>query len=190
MTANNDAAMGVSGGPCAVPLVELLRTLPVDARHTWTDSDGVKATHWMPIGRYAHEAADCIDALKAERDELKHDVARALANHTADLERIEELERGLRITRSAWAQAADERAQRGSRIAALEAKLRELSGECAECDGLGVLPDELSEDGDAVCGACADIRALLSPNEAESMTTEQRTARDRLVNFTEDGEPV
>lgn len=40
------------------PLVELLRAIPVGYRAEWTDPDGVQATHYAPIGRYCHEAAD------------------------------------------------------------------------------------------------------------------------------------
>lgn len=49
--------------PCAVPMTELLRRLPSDARYVWTEVHGLKATHYVPVGRYSHEAAALIDAL-------------------------------------------------------------------------------------------------------------------------------
>ena len=40
-----------------VPLIELLRAVPVDACHNYTDQDGLRASHHIPVGRYCHEAA-------------------------------------------------------------------------------------------------------------------------------------
>lgn len=76
---------------CAVPLIELLDRIPANAVLRWTDLDGLKASHSMPIGKYAHEAAAAIRAqqktitelswdgryntLEAERDALKAELA-------------------------------------------------------------------------------------------------------------------
>lgn len=60
----------LSGGPCEVPLHEQLESIPKDARLTWTDLDGVKATHFVPIGMLAHRAAATIAALRKEVDGL------------------------------------------------------------------------------------------------------------------------
>lgn len=45
---------------CAVPLVELLRRIPVDYRAQWTDADGLQASHSAPVGMYCHQAADAL----------------------------------------------------------------------------------------------------------------------------------
>jgi hypothetical protein len=47
-----------------VPLHELLRTVPKDAR--LTIDDGPYSTHYIPVGRYCHEAVDDIERLQAE----------------------------------------------------------------------------------------------------------------------------
>lgn len=58
------------GTECAeVPLIELLRGIPNDARLTWTEPDGLKATHFVPVGIYAHRAADDLERLDRERAE-------------------------------------------------------------------------------------------------------------------------
>jgi hypothetical protein len=62
-----DTSAGLtSGGPCAVPLDELLQRVPPDARYTYTEPDGVKATHFIPIGRYAHEAVALLADLRGK----------------------------------------------------------------------------------------------------------------------------
>jgi hypothetical protein len=42
------------------PLVDSLRSVPIDYRAVWTDSDGVQATHFIPIGKHCHEAAEAL----------------------------------------------------------------------------------------------------------------------------------
>lgn len=77
---------GREAGARETPVQDLLRAIPKDQRLSWTDADGVKATHFCPIGTLAHKAATQIDALQ-------------------------------------------------SRIAALEAKLREVETECERLRG-------------------------------------------------------
>lgn len=60
-------------GPCAVPLTELLRKIPSAQRLMWTEEDGLKATHYVPVGRYAHEAADEIERLRTELAAVRED---------------------------------------------------------------------------------------------------------------------
>ena len=52
----------------AVPLTELLREIPREQRLVWTELDGLKATHYVPVGRYAHEAADEIERFGEVRE--------------------------------------------------------------------------------------------------------------------------
>lgn len=47
-----------------VPLVELLQRVPVDARLIWEESDGLQATHFVPIGSLAHKAAQALTDLR------------------------------------------------------------------------------------------------------------------------------
>jgi hypothetical protein len=54
----------------AVPLVELLARVPETARHIYTEPDGLKATHFIPVGRYCREAAARIAEL--ERDAARY----------------------------------------------------------------------------------------------------------------------
>jgi hypothetical protein len=49
-----------------VPLVELLQSVPANARLVIEESP--LCTRFVPVGRYMHEAADAIKALEAERD--------------------------------------------------------------------------------------------------------------------------
>ncbi len=72
--------------PCAVPLTELLRRIPKDARLTWKDADGVKAWHSVPIGRYAHEAADELDRRASPPAQTGEQVVRALVNALETIE--------------------------------------------------------------------------------------------------------
>jgi hypothetical protein len=58
----------------AVPLVELLARVPETARHIYTEPDGLKATHFIPVGRYCREAAARIAEL--ERDAARYRVLR------------------------------------------------------------------------------------------------------------------
>jgi hypothetical protein len=55
----------------AVPLTELLRQIPHAQRLEWTEPDGLKATHFVPVGRYAHEAAAEIVRLTKETNALR-----------------------------------------------------------------------------------------------------------------------
>jgi hypothetical protein len=54
----------------AGPLVELLEAIPADARLVWTEPDGLKATHHVPVGRYAREAAALLRSLAADARRL------------------------------------------------------------------------------------------------------------------------
>lgn len=67
---------------CEVPLVEQLRSVPEDYRTVraiqWAD-DGRETGHqFIPVGFLMHRAA-------AEIERLQHDVSKAMANHSADL---------------------------------------------------------------------------------------------------------
>ncbi len=66
----------MSNQPCAVPLIELLARIPADARYSYTETDGLKATHFIPVGRYAHEAVAELASLRRELAEVKADAAR------------------------------------------------------------------------------------------------------------------
>lgn len=57
-----------------VPLHELLREVPADARMVIDDADGM-GTQYIPVGRYCHEAADELERLteRAERAEAERD---------------------------------------------------------------------------------------------------------------------
>jgi len=50
---------------CEVPLEEQLLSIPKDARLVWTELDGLKATHFVPIGILAHKAATALLALRS-----------------------------------------------------------------------------------------------------------------------------
>lgn len=64
---------------CEVPLIEQLRDIPKDARLIWTESDGLQATHCVPIGNLAHEAADALErALPISCEDEVERVARAI----------------------------------------------------------------------------------------------------------------
>jgi hypothetical protein len=54
----------------AVPLVELLEAIPADARLVWTEPDGLKATHYVPVGKYAHDAAAMLRSLEKDAERL------------------------------------------------------------------------------------------------------------------------
>jgi hypothetical protein len=73
----------------AVPLVELLEAIPADARLVWTEPDGLKATHYVPVGKYAHEAAELLRALANDLSRARD----AIANCVVDRERLAD-ERG------------------------------------------------------------------------------------------------
>lgn len=45
---------------CQVPLLELLRAVPKDARLVIDDATMPFCTHYIPVGRYCHEAADAL----------------------------------------------------------------------------------------------------------------------------------
>ena len=52
----------------AVPLHELLATVPRDARLVIEDADG-KGTRFIPVGRYCHEAAEALRAALAQSEQ-------------------------------------------------------------------------------------------------------------------------
>lgn len=72
----------MTDGVNTVPLVELLRKVPKDARIAF--DDGPHSTYYCPIGRHCHEAADEIERLQAA---LSGDVERVLLMRSAEVGR-------------------------------------------------------------------------------------------------------
>lgn len=60
--------MSEENKPVRVPLVEHLARIPADARYVYTEDTGLRATHYIPIGRIAAEVADRIAQLGAALD--------------------------------------------------------------------------------------------------------------------------
>ena len=56
---------------CAeVPLLELLRRVPIDARHPQEYYAPLYGTQWHPVGSYCHRAADEIEKARADLELL------------------------------------------------------------------------------------------------------------------------
>lgn len=86
---------------CAtVPLIELLRKIPVAQRLEWTEPDGLKATHFVPVGRYAHEAADELE----HREKYAEQMNEVLKEN----ERLQEILKEAREMVEHWAGYASE----------------------------------------------------------------------------------
>ena len=57
---------------CKTPILDLLRRTPVDGRATHKEGEGVSLTyHMIPYGHHCHEAADEIERLNLENENLK-----------------------------------------------------------------------------------------------------------------------
>jgi hypothetical protein len=85
-----------SAGPAEVrPLVSddaaMIEAIPADARLVWTEPDGLKATHYVPVGKYAHEAAELLRALANDLSRARD----AIANCVVDRERLADERRSL-----------------------------------------------------------------------------------------------
>lgn len=92
-----------------------------------------------------------VDSLHSQR---QADIA-ALNLKDAEIARLRD---ELQASQCAERMSADIVKAQHERITAMESKLRELAGECAECDGFG---NVFEPNGDSTaCPDCADIRAL------------------------------
>jgi hypothetical protein len=101
----------------AAPLVELLEAIPADARLVWTEPDGLKATHHVPVGRYAREAAALLRSLAADAD-----AGRALWAHLIE-------------TRDAWGEYQDTFEELGLLEKVVISKDTPAEDRCEDCDG-------------------------------------------------------
>lgn len=80
---------------CAVPLIELLRRIPKDYRAQWEQEPYHHCS--SPVGLHCHEAADALEAAKAENKRLREALLTAakrvdsdafyLRGHGSDVER-------------------------------------------------------------------------------------------------------
>jgi hypothetical protein len=156
----------------AVPLVELLEAIPADARLVWTEPDGLKATHYVPVGKYAHEASVLLRALANDLSRARD----AIANCVVDRERLadergslakdaERLELALATERGKL-EKADAVADELAKDAARYRYLRDGTESCIE---MAVFPCALDEfgrgRGNALCDEVLDaaIDAKLQP---------------------------
>jgi len=56
---------------CKAPILDLLRSTPIDGRATYEEGEGVDLVfHMIPYGHHCHEAADEIDRLRDREGQL------------------------------------------------------------------------------------------------------------------------
>jgi hypothetical protein len=127
----------------AAPLVELLEAIPADARLVWTEPGGLKATHYVPVGKYAHEAAALLRSLAKDAGRLEL----ALATERGKLEQAD-------AVADKWAKDADRLEL------ALETERGKLSGLRPHAKWLRQAAQEIAREGHAgwgnTCSYAAD----------------------------------
>ena len=110
----------------AVPLSELVRSVPRDLRGVWEIQwfeDGTPCGHsHAPVGRYLHEQADEIERLTAL---LKYG-RRPGKSNLPYIQRIAELEANLKLCNESCGEWADENERLQARVDELEERIEKL----------------------------------------------------------------